>query len=313
MPPGRSAEASRLSATEGTAAAAMAPRDAAAALLVMVLWGLNFVVAKVGLEQLPPIWLVALRFAVVAVILVPFVARPRGQLWAIYRLSLSLGVLHFALMFSALNHLDAAVAAICIQIQVPFSALLAALFLGDRLGWRRAVGMAVALAGVVILMGEPRQGSETWAIGLILAAALVWSVAALQIKHLSSVDGLALNGWLALFTAPQLALVSAVLEDGQLAATAAADWRAYGSILYQSLIVMILCYGIWYALLRRYPVNMVMPWTLLVPLFGVAAGILLLGEAATWSRLIGGAVTVFGVAMILVRRPRLAAAKEQTV
>ena len=291
----------------------MAPRDAAAALLVMLLWGLNFVVAKIGLTQLPAIWLVALRFALVAAILLPFVACPRSQLLAIYKLSLSLGVVHFALMFSALKYVDAAVAAICIQIQVPFSALLAAIFLGDRLGWRRGIGMAVALAGVAVLMGEPQQGSEPWAIGLVLAAALVWSVATLQIKNLGHVDGLALNAWLALFSAPQLALVSLVLEDGQFAAMADADWRGYGAVLYQSLIVVIVCYGIWYALLRRYPVNLVMPWTLLVPVFGVAAGILLLDEAATWSRLIGGAVTILGVAMILLRRPRLAAAKEQTV
>lgn len=283
----------------------MTPRDAAIAVMVMLLWGLNFAIAKEGLDQLPPLTLMALRFTVVALLLVPFVRFPREYLKPLAALSVTLGLVHFSLMFTGLKYVDASVAAITIQIQVPFAALLAAVFFKDKLGWRRASGMVVAIAGVAILAGEPREGSEWWAVLMVVAAALVWAVANIQMKKLQDVSGFVINGYLGLFAAPQLALWSFLLEDGQVAAIANADWRAWGAVAYQSVIVVILCYTLWYGLLRRHSVNVTMPFTLMVPLFGVAGGVALRGEPITWNLLIGGAATVVGVGIIVMRRPRL--------
>lgn len=283
----------------------MNARDAALAVMVMLLWGLNFAVAKEALDQVPPLSLMALRFAVVATLLVPFVRVPRERIGSLAALSVTLGLIHFSLMFTALRFVDASVASITIQIQVPFAALLAAIFFKDRLGWRRASGMVVAIAGVAILAGEPREGSQGWAVAMVVAAALVWAVANIQMKKLEDVDGFAINGYLGLFAAPQLALASLVLEDGQVAAWQAADWRAWGAVAYQSVIVVILCYTIWYSLLRRHSVNVTMPFTLMVPLFGVAGGVALRGEPITWNLVVGGVATVIGVGVIVIRRPRM--------
>lgn len=283
----------------------MNARDAALAVMVMLLWGLNFAVAKEALDQVPPLSLMALRFAVVAALLVPFVRLPRERIGALAALSVTLGLIHFSLMFTALRFVDASVASITIQIQVPFAALLAAVFFKDKLGWRRASGMIVAISGVAILAGEPREGSEWWAVLMVVAAALVWAVANIQMKKLEDVDGFAINGYLGLFAAPQLAVASLLLEGGQVAAWQAADWRAWGAVAYQSVIVVILCYTIWYSLLRRHSVNVTMPFTLMVPLFGVAGGVLLRGEPVTWNLLVGGAATVVGVGVIVIRRPRM--------
>ena len=283
----------------------MKPIDLIVALLIAIFWGLNFVVAKIGLAQMPPVLLVTLRFALVAVLLVPLVRVPRDRLKEIALLSVTLGLVHFSLMFNGLAHVDAAVAAITIQIQVPFAALLSGILYRDPPGWRRLLGMALAIAGVGILAGGPETGSALWAIGLIVAAALVWAVANLQMKRLSGVDGFALNGWMALMAAPQLLLVSLVTEQDHWQAIAAADWRVWGTVAYQAVVVVILCYGAWYRLLRDSSVNQVMPFTLLVPLFGVLSGVLLLGEPLSWSLLVGGLATIAGVALILFRRPRL--------
>ncbi len=286
----------------------MSARDMALALLVMIVFGLNFVVVKIGLEQLPPLTFMALRFFVVAVLLVAFVPVPRGRLGELYLYSLTLGVVHFALIFGALPHVDAAVAAIAIQIQVPFAALLAALFLNDRIGWRRAVGMAVAIAGVAILAGEPRQGSPIWAVAMVVVAALVWAGSNIQMKRLSDLGSLQLNAWVALLATPQLVLLSLVLERDQVAAVLAADWRAFAAVAYQAVVIVILGYGIWYRLMARYPVNQVMPWTLLVPVFGVLSGVAFLGEPVTAGLVVGGALTLCGVAVIVIRRPRAVSA-----
>lgn len=283
----------------------MAPSDLMAAFAVVLFWGLNFVVAKIGLEQFPPLLMMATRFGVVALVLAPFLRWPSGRLRMLMAYAFTLGLVHFALMFTGLAHADVAVAAIAIQIQVPFSALLAALFFSDRIGWRQASGMAVAITGVVVLAGEPREGTELWAVVLIVGAAMAFAVSNLQMKALSDLSPAMVNGWLALLATPQLLLASLVLESGQWNALTSADWRGWGSVAYQSIVVVVLCYSLWYRLLRRYPVTQVVPLTLLIPVFGVIGGVFLLDEPVSLQLAIGGALTLAGVAIILLRRPRL--------
>ncbi len=287
--------------------------DGLVGLLIAFFWGLNFAISKAGLEQFPPILMISLRFALVAMLLVPFVPMPRGRMKEIAFFSITLGLLHFSLMFSGLAQVDAAVAAITIQIQVPFAALLSAILFRDPPGWRRMLGMALAIAGVAILAGEPRTSSVLWAVGLIVAAALIWAVSNIQMKKLADVDGFALNGWMALLAAPQLLLTSLLIERGQWAAITSADLLDWGSVAYQGVIVVILGYGLWYRLLRRYSVNQVMPFTLLVPLFGVLSGVLFLGEAQTWPLAAGGMATIIGVAIIVLRRPKLVEQKSRAL
>jgi O-acetylserine/cysteine efflux transporter len=285
----------------------MRPSDLLLALIVMVIWGLNFVFAKWGLEQFPPIFMMGLRWAVVAAVLLPFVRVPRQKLATILLISFTLGTLHFSLMFTGLAGTDAAVAAIAIQTQVPFAALIAAIFLKDRLGWRRATGMALAFIGIVIMAGEPRHAGNLLPILLVIAASFMWAVANIQIKQLGTVDGNALNAYLGLFAAPQLFLVSAVLESGQIESLRNADWVGWSAIAYMAILVTVISYVMWYRILRRYSVNQAMPFTLLVPVLGVLAAALLLNEPLTLRVILGGVATIAGVAVIVLRRPRLAA------
>jgi O-acetylserine/cysteine efflux transporter len=284
----------------------MKPTDLALVIFVMVVWGLNFVVGKWGIAQFPPIFMIGLRFALVAIVLVPFVRMPREKLGSILMLSFSLGCVHFSLMFTGLRDLDAAAAAIAIQIQVPFAALIAAIFLDDRLGWRRTLGMALAFAGVVVMAGEPRVSGSLWPLFLVIAGSFMWAVANVQIKQLGPVDGFALNAYLGLFAAPQLFIASALLEEGQMQALANADWVGWSSVLYMAVLVTIVSYALWYRVLRRYTVNQAMPFTLLVPVIGVLSAALLLDEPLGWRVILGGLATIAGVAVIVLRRPRLA-------
>lgn len=291
---------------------AVKPLHLALFVAVTMVWGGNFAVSKIGLEQLPPIMLVALRFAVVAAILLPFVKVPRGHLKDVALLSVVLGLLHFSLMFSGLSRIDAATAAISIQLQVPFAALLAAFAFNERPGWRRLTGMAIAFAGVAIIAGEPRLQGNYGALAMVLGAAMVWAVANILAKRLGALDGSQINAWMALFATPQLAIASLLLEHGQWAAWQSADMGVvFGVILYQAVVVVSIGYGTWYMLLQRYDVNIAMPFTLLVPLFGVASGVLFLGETLTLAFLAGGVLTLIGVGIVTIRRPRLAGPKTE--
>jgi O-acetylserine/cysteine efflux transporter len=280
--------------------------DLALVLVVMVIWGLNFAIAKMGLTQFPPVFMMGLRFAVVALVLLPFVRLPREKLAGILLLSFTLGCVHFSLMFSGLKGTDAAAAAIASQTQVPFAALIAAFVYKDRLGWRRALGMALAFIGVVVMVGEPRHSINLLPIILVVAASFMWAVANIQIKELGAVDGFALNAYLGLFAAPQLFIASSFLESGQWEALKNANWVGWSAVGYMAIIVTVVSYVMWYRVLRRYTVNQVMPFTLLVPVLGVLFAALLLDEELTWRIVLGGFATVAGVAVIVLRRPKLA-------
>ena len=278
--------------------------DILLAIGVMLIWGLNFVVAKLGLAEFSPIFMMALRFALVAALVVPFTQVPElGQLCRIAWISF-LGSVHFPMMFSGLSGVDASVAAIATQVQVPFTAIIAHYLLGDRLGWRRALGMIVAFVGVALIAGEPRTTTQPGALALVLGAALVWAIVNFQVKGLGPIDVFQLSGWIALMATPQLLVISLVFESGQWQQLQQASWVGWASLLFQSVAVAILSHGLWYKLVRRYPINQVMPFNLLAPLFGVLAASLFLSEKMTVFFVCGGALALTGVGIIVLHRPR---------
>ena len=283
--------------------------DAAILALVILLWGGSLPVAKIGFEVFPPLLLMTLRFGIVAVALAPFYRIPRERLGDVLLLSVVLGSLHFGAMFYGLQQVEAGTASLLTQVQVPFSALLAAIFLDDRIGWRRAAGMAVAFAGVALIGGSPDLGGSLFHVGLILLAALAWAFGTFHIKRMSGPEGTPpnghmLNGWIAVFATPQMLALTLLVEDGQWAALTAPDWRGWFTAAYMAIAVVIVGYGQWYRMLALYTLNQVMPVMLLVPVVGVVGGVVLLDEPLTWRVVVGGGLVIAGVAVILIRRPR---------
>jgi O-acetylserine/cysteine efflux transporter len=278
-------------------------RDLLLTLVVMLLWGFNFPISKIGVTELPPIMMMGLRFSIVALLLCPFMPFPREKLFDLLAIAVLLGGFHFSLMFTGISRVESATASILSQSQVPFAALLGAAFYKDRLTKRLLGGMLLAFVGVALVAGEPRFGSDPWPILMILAAAFVWAVANLFFKRIGDVHPFALSGWMAFFAAPQLFVTSFFLEHGQEAALASADWKAYGALLYNAIVVTIISYGFWYPLVRKYPMSFLMPFTLLVPVIGVLAGVMMLGDRLTWQMMLGGLATLAGVAVIALRGP----------
>lgn len=296
----------------------MPASDILLALLVQGLWGMNFIAAKVGVDTLPPLMFTALRFVIVAILVLPFVRRPRGRAWwGVLALSVTFGTLHFGIMFSALSQVDAATAAVVIQTGPPFSTLLGVLIFREAIGWRRILGLVLAFSGIVVVAGEPHLPAATPVL-MLLASAFAWAVSnALVKKTANDLPAVATTGWLCLLAVPQLALLSWWLEDGHAAALQAASWQGWLSVLYTAIGGSLVAHSLWYALMRRHPMSLVAPWGLLAPILGIAAGILVLGEVATWQKFVGGAITLTGVAIIQIRSAglgrALGAAPETTV
>jgi O-acetylserine/cysteine efflux transporter len=284
----------------------MKPQHFLVLAFTQVLWGANFAVLKLGLDTLPPFFFVALRLGAVGLLLLPFVGLPkRSQLPGLLLLALLLGVIHFGALFTGIALSDAATSSIIIQIQVPLSALAAAAFFGDRIGWRRWSGMALSIVGIALLVGRPAFQGGWIGVALILVASVSWVAANMQIKRLAGdISGWALNAWPALLAAPMMLLLSALTEQGQVETLRNAGTGAWFAMAYQVIVTTALCYGLWFAMMRRYPVTQVMPFTLLEPVFGALTAVLLLNEPYDWQMVLGALVTVSGLAIIVIRRPQ---------
>ena len=281
----------------------MKPLDFAAALAVILIWAMNFIVGKVAVGQIPPNLLLALRFALVAVLLSPFL-RPPGKSWAlIVAMSVVLGGLHFGLLFMGLRGVDAGLAAIAIQLSVPFSLLLATIFYRERAGVLQYAGIVVAFIGVYMLGGDPTTAPSVTHLLMVVTSAFAWALANIIIKRIGAINIFVLNAWFTVFALPQFLIASLLLEHGQVQALADADWRGWGGIVFMAVGASIIAYGLWYYLIRKYEVNRVVPLMLLAPVLAVFLAVLILDEPLTARIILGGIVTLSGVAMIHFLRP----------
>lgn len=275
--------------------------DVLGATFVALIWGVNVAVIKIGVAEFPPIFLTALRFLIVALLLIWWVRPPWEQMRAIGFLSFAFGGIHFGCIFFGLKGVDVSIASILILLGVPFSVLFARILLKERFGVKKMCGMAVAFVGLLILLGEPKTTSSPMHLMIFIFAIVAWGFSNTLIKMIGNINIFALNAWVGLFASVQLFLVSMFLETGQLTALKNASLSAWGALAYIVLMASIVGYGLWYYLVGKYDVTKVVPFNLLVPVIGVLAGVLMMGDKLTLTQGAGGIVSLIGVAIIQLK------------
>jgi len=274
---------------------------------VPLVWGIGFTLAKAGMNEFPPLFLMGLRFSLASLVLIWFVTFPHGQLKKIFWISFVGSTLQYGMTFTGLSMIDASLAIIIIHLEVPFAVLLAALFLKDKPGKQRILGMMISFAGIVLIAGQPSLHGQMLAILLTGSGALMWAVGQIMVKRLENPpSGFALTAWIGVFSGPQMILGSFIIEESQLQSLAQASWIGWGVIFYLSIIMTALGYGIWYRVLSQNAVSKVMPVMLLLPVITIISSILLLGERPATIIFFGGAVVIGGVSLILLAKdPKL--------
>ena len=283
----------------------LAPRDLAFLVLINLIWGFNLIASKVGVGHFPPVLFTALRFTLLALLLVPFLHWHRGRMLQLLLAATLSGGLQFALLFSGLR-LTAHVGSVAIasQLGVPFTTLMSVLFLGEVIHWRRQLGIALAFAGVALIAFEPDVTASRAGFALVVASALVGSLGVVAVKRLGeAIRPLELQAWFACSGLPVLWLLTLWLEDGQRLALGSAGAREWGALAFTVAGSSLIGHTGFYWLIRRYPVSSVSPLTTLSPVFSVAFGVLLLGETLGRRLIAGGLLTLVGVTIIALRDP----------
>ena len=299
--------------SSGVPSVRLASRDLALILTVVAMWGFSFVPIKVGLEQIPPFAFAALRFFFAAVPLVFFMPPPRMPAALVIAYGLAIGVFQFGVLFLGMRlGMPAGLSSLVIQLQAFFTIGLGIAFLGDRLHGENVVGAIVAGLGVALLaLQRIRMGADSTLIGLalVIVAAIAWAIGNIVAKHAARThhaNMLDLVVWSSL--APPLPLLAAsyAFEGGPAVwhAMASASALTWGCAIFLAYFATIFGFASWARMLHRYPTGLVAPFSLLIPVSGLASGALFLGESLAPMQLAGVGLVLAGLA-VNVYGPRM--------
>jgi len=272
----------------------MPRRHVLLALAVAVVWGVNFVVIHVGLDHFPPLLFAALRFCLVALAL-PFVPRPGVPAKYVVAVGVFLSAGQFGLLFLGIDKgMPAGLASLVLQLQAAFTVGLAVLLLKERPQGAQLAGGALALAGIGIIAAGRASAVPIGALALTVGAAASWGFGNVATRKARSPNPLGLLVWSSLVPPLPLLTLSFLTERGDPVDFTASSILA---LLYVVVLSTLLGFGAWAWLLGRHPASTVAPFTLLVPVVGIAAAWLALNEVPSGAELIGAAVVLTGLAL----------------
>jgi len=277
-------------------------------------WGFNYIAGKEGTEAFGPLWFSALRFLIVLILLLPFARWKAGQMKTILLIGLLLGVVHYPFMFSAMYLTDNISAiAIAAQLVVPFSTVVAVLYLKEHIGITRTIAIALSFVGVVVISFEPIGADHILSLLLTTVASAAMAAAAILMRRLNNTGVFNLQFWIAATASVSLILLTLLIESPSIEKLASFTLTDYWSPAYSAVGATIIGHGSFYYLLQRYEVNDVAPFITLSSLFAVGFGIVLLGDQMTLRIVVGGMLTLVGVTVIAVRGAKVAAANQPEV
>jgi len=289
----------------------MPRRHVLLATLVAAIWGLNFVVIHVGLDSFPPLLFAALRFCLVA-LAIPFVPRPGVPKRYVIAVGAFLSAGQFGLLFLGIDRgVPAGLASLVLQLQAAFTVALAVLFLGERPKPTQLAGGALALSGIAVIALGRASAVPLGALLLCVGAAFSWGIGNIasrkaqavakeslsfeaRVPAARAVSPIGLLVYSSLVPPIPLLSLSFMTERGE---PVVLDASGVLALLYVVVLSTLVGFGIWTWLLGRHPASTVAPFTLLVPVFGIASAWALLGEVPTATELAGGVVVLAGIAL----------------
>lgn len=272
------------------------------ALVVVAIWGSNFVVIKLALNHLPPLLFATLRFALVFFPLALFLKKPNVSLSNLASYGLLIGVGQFGLLFIAMKgHISPGITSLVIQLQV-FVTIGISVFRGsEKLGLYQYVAFGLAVLGLANIAVYGGGSATPLGLFLVICGAISWGIANIVNRAAGKIDMLAYVVWAAVFSVPPLFILSLIFEGwrADLAGVQQADLLSWAAVVWQAVANTMFGYGLWGWLLARYPAATVAPMALLVPIFGMSTSALVLGEAMPAWKIIAAGLVLSGLALNL--------------
>lgn len=287
----------------------MSLRDLGLLVAICLVWAGNSVMSKVLISHFgaPPLFYAAVRFAVVSVATLPWLLPAPRPLWRMIAVGLLIGGGSFALTFLGLKTISPSAVAVVTQLSVPMSMVLSMTLLGERVRWRRGLGMALTLGGALIVMWDPSGLVPGAGMLFVAAAAFCASLGAVMMKQIEGVSPRRFQAWVGFASVWPLALLSALYETGQRTVLARALWPFVGAVLFSALLVSVVAHTAFYGLIRKYEVNLIQPLTLMTPLATIGLGVLITHDPFGVRMALGTVIALAGVLTIALRPEHLMA------
>jgi O-acetylserine/cysteine efflux transporter len=285
----------------------MSLRDFGLMLLVCLLWALNNILSKVLISDMgiPPLFYAACRFAVVTAATLPFLLPMPRPRWRIIVVALLMGGGNFTIFFVGLKLSTPSSAAVVLQLGLPLTTLLSMLILGERIRWRRGMGIVLTFAGALAVMWDPHGLKVSTGLLLVALASLMGSLGAVLLKQLEGVKPWKYQAWVGFCSIWPLIGLTAWLEPGQVQVGLAAGWPYLAAVLFSGVVVSLGAHTVYYVLMQRYEANLVAALTLLTPLSTIGLGVVLLHDPFGLRMVIGAALALAGVLIIVLRPNRV--------
>lgn len=292
----------------------MPTRHRLLAAIVAVCWGLNFLAIDASLQHFPPFFLVALRFALIAVPTVLLVPFPRVPVRWLVGYGLGFGTFQFLFLYWGMAAgMPAGLSSLVLQASAPFTVLLAAALLRNPLTPRAALGVLVAVSGLGVVGWQRLDGpAGFWPFVLVLAGALAWALGNLCTAQARAPEPLHLTLWMSVVPPLPMLALSLLVEGPDRIAASLTRWDspdarpAVLGLAYTVLVGTVLGSGIWTWLMARHRAGTVAPFSMLVPVVGMSAAWLVLGETVSPGEAAGAVLVVVGV-LVATRPPRRSA------
>jgi len=270
------------------------------ALVTVFLWGFNFVVIKIGVNDMPPLFLTGVRYLFAAVPLVFFLPRPNVPWRHMIVYGMAMGFVQFGLLYPAIKlGLPAGLASLVMQSQAFFTLALAVVFLGERPLPSQILGAIIAFGGLAVIGVERMTEAALVPLLMGVGSAIAWACGNIVNRRIGQVNAVSFVAWTSLVPVLPLILLSLVVEgpqaivDGVVNATPTMAFV----VIYMAYGATIVGAGIWSYLLLRYPAGTVAPFSLLVPVVGFISAYLAFAEHITVFEVAGAALVILGLAL----------------
>lgn len=269
------------------------------ALVVVVIWGANFVVAENAVSQIPPFLLVAMRYFVVALVFLPFTRR-NGLPWKyIFLVGFFYGVVQFSGLFWGLSlGVSSGIAATLIQSQALFTILLATLFLNEKFSLLQWLGLVAGVIGLILITVSGDISAPIPGVLCIIFGGAGWACSNIVLKKAGKISAWTMTVWQSITVVPIMLLLSIIFESNHYASLANISLSAISSVLYIALVATGLGNFLWYYLVQKLGPSNTAPFSLLIPVVAVITGWIVLGEKLTLLQTYGVLIILAGLVLI---------------
>jgi len=279
-------------------------------LFVVIIWGVNPAISKLGLEELPPYTFLTIRYFIVACLFLPFAKPTRHELWQLFIVAITANVIANVLCYAAYEKLSPTASTLLMQTEGPISVLMACLWAKEHINRKQVLSILLSFVGVVVILGIP--DINLWGAGFILFSRFFWGACQIVFKDTKHLPFATFLAYSSLFSVPFTAAGAFLVEDFNMKQLANVNWYVAGWVMTFEVVLLSIAMVVWQKLIAINGVNKIAPFSTLRIVFGIAAGVVIFGDRIDWQILLGAVLVTLGVILTLREFPIIVRARKRS-